>query len=145
VSALAADPCRFLDAESASALGLSPDGEPRSVSTGDRSCWWSASDDSQFLSVIVFPNRDALVDAYRLRKFAIFEPSMVDAFPATRERASVDSTSCTITVGVAAGQGFIATVDDQAAAAGRRPSLACERAQQVAERIVAALPPLAGK
>lgn len=145
VSALAADPCRALAAESAAAFGFAPDGEQRSVSTGDRSCWWTAPDDSQFLSVLVFPNRDALVEAYRLRKFAIFEPSTVDAFPATRERASAASTSCTMTVGVAPGQGFIATVDDQSAAAGRRPSQACERAQQVAERIVAALPPLPGK
>lgn len=145
VGALASDPCQVLDSSSAAALGFSSDGEPRTVGTGDRSCWWTAPDDSQFLSVIVFPQRDALVDAYRLRKFAIFEPSTIGPFPATRERASADSTSCTITVGVSSSQGFVATVDDQAAAAGRRQSEACDRAQQVAERIVAALPPLAGK
>lgn len=142
---LAADPCEALDGDSAGALGLNSTGEVRTVNTGDRSCWWNAPDDSQFLSIIIFPGRDALADAYRLRKFAVFEPSIAGDLPATREQASEESTSCTITVGVAAGQGFVVTVDDQAAAAGRRASQACGRAQLVAERIVAALPPLPGK
>jgi hypothetical protein len=145
VGSLATDPCRALDNPSAREFGFGSPGELRPVSTGDRSCWWTAPDDSQFLSVILFPRRDPLVDAYRLRRFAIFEPLSVGNFPATREQASAESTSCTVTVGVAEGQGFVATVDDQAAASGRRENQACGVAQQVAERIVAALPPLPGK
>ncbi|MEJ2888800.1 DUF3558 domain-containing protein [Actinomycetospora aeridis] len=144
VTVVASDPCRALD-DAVSESGFSSPGEQRTVASGDRSCRWTAPDDSQFASAIIFSGRDVLADAYRLRRFAIFEPSAVAGFPAVREQASAESASCTITVGIQEDQGFIVTLDDQAAASGGLSSQPCARAQEVAERIVAALPPLPGK
>ncbi|MHC1558053.1 DUF3558 family protein [Actinomycetospora sp. C-140] len=139
------DPCRLLDRGAWSRLGFNPTGELRLLSTGERSCWWTAPSDDQFVSVIVSPARDVLVDAYRLRKFAILQPITIGGLPGTREQASADSFSCTVTVGTAVGQGLIATYDDQAAASGRHAVRACPQAEAVATEIVGSLAVPPGK
>jgi hypothetical protein len=89
-------------------------------------------------------DRDILVDTYRTRQFAIFLPASIGGLPATVEQTSSDSISCNVTVGTAQGQGFLVIYDGVFNARGQ-PDDPCEKAEQIAERIVAALPPVPGK
>jgi len=85
------------------------------------------------------------VDTYRVRQFALFAPITVAGLPGTREQASAGSLSCAITVGTAEGQGFIMNFDQGSLASGGQAGDPCGEGQRVAERIVAALPPLTVK
>lgn len=140
VRAAAIDPCGSLLAPSDwQKLGFSPNGSPRTVASGDQSCRWVGPQDERLVSVIVSPNRDVLVDSYRLRRFAIFEPIALGESPAVREQTSADSSSCTVTVGTAVGQGLIATYDERSpAAVVNNPP--CESLQRIVARILENLP-----
>lgn len=110
--------------------------------TGERVCDRGGPARERDLSFIVIPARDVLVDTYRTRQFALFSPATVGGLPATIEQSSEGSISCTVTVGTAQDQGFILNQDEYGQG---EPADPCGRALQVAERIVAALPPLPGK
>lgn len=139
-------PCEnLLSSAEWEALGFSPAGTSRITATGERSCRWVGPSDERFISVIAFPDRDPLVMRYTARQFSVFQPSSTGGLPSTREQASQESFSCTLTVGTAEGQGFVVTYDDRTLGRDQRPGGPCARAQEIAERIVAALPPLPGK
>ncbi|MEJ2862778.1 DUF3558 domain-containing protein [Actinomycetospora flava] len=143
VRSYGADPCAGpLTASDWESLGLTRSGSVKTLMTGERLCDRGGPNRERDVSFIVIPARDVLVDTYRTRQFALFRPTTVGGLPATVEQSSEDSISCTITVGTAQDQGFV--VDQNEYGQGQ-PDDPCGRAQQVAERIVAALPPLPGK
>jgi hypothetical protein len=125
-------------------LGFDGPGRPTRLATGANSCTWEDYGSEQALSLTIYPGRDILVDTYRTRLFAIFMPFEVDRLPAVAERSSTDATACTLTVGTAPDQGFVATYTQLEVAAGERPDDPCGRGKRIVERIVAALPPLPG-
>ena len=137
------DPCSGpLSEDDWSVLGFAPAGRPATAATGERYCNRGGPNRARDLSFIVIPARDVLVDTYRTRQFALFTPATVGGLPATVEQSSEGSISCTVTVGTAQDQGFILNHNEYAQG---QPDNPCGRALQVAERIVAALPPLPGK
>jgi hypothetical protein len=125
-------------------LGFAGPGELRTLMVGEQSCVRRGASADRRMALIVAPTRDVLVDTYRVRQFALFRPSTVDGLPATVEQASAESTSCSVTVGTAEGQGFIVNYSEYELGPDGRPDDPCGKGQRVAERIVAALPPLAG-
>jgi hypothetical protein len=139
VSTFAADPCQeLLTRSDLTHFRLSPAASAKTLATGDRACDWRSEDSLRYLTVIVVAGRDVLVDTYRTRQFDIFEPAEVSGLPAARERAYLGSITCTVTVGTADGQGFVSDFTGR----GEGANDACGQAQAIAERIVAALPPL---
>lgn len=96
-------------------------------------------------SYVIYPARDILTDTYRVRLFPIFVPTTIAGLPATLEQSTPDSITCTITVGTAENQGFVATYTQLEVPAGERPDDPCGHDQRIVERIIAALPPAGGK
>jgi hypothetical protein len=115
------------------------------LATGDRTCEREGIGDDQAVGIIMVVTSDVLVDTYRTRQFAIFRPTVIASLPATLEQSSPEDVSCTVTVGTADAQGFIADYSDYRFGPDGRPDDPCGHAQQIAERIVAALPPVPGK
>ncbi|WP_337994083.1 DUF3558 domain-containing protein [Actinomycetospora callitridis] len=146
VRSFAADPCRSpLSSGEMQELGFNGTGRLDVLLTGERGCVWDSQDDSQDVTFIVVGTRDVLVDTYRTRQFAIFRPTTIAGLPATLEQSSTDSIGCTITVGTAAGQGFIADYYEGDLGANGQADDPCGRGQRVAERFAASLPPLPAK
>lgn len=140
------DPCSGpLPAVAWEPLGFAAAGRLDVLTTGERACAREGSSGERAVSYIVVPTRDVLVDTYRTRQFALFAATTVGGLPSTIEQSSEGSISCTITVGTAQDQGFVLNYSEYARASNGQPQDPCGRAQQVAERIVAALPPLPGK
>ncbi|GLZ45920.1 hypothetical protein Acsp06_21050 [Actinomycetospora sp. NBRC 106375] len=140
VAPFAADPCSGpLTGARLDALGLSSRGQGRTTVTGERSCDWRSREGGQYVSLIVIPNRDVLVDTYRVRQFPVFEPLTITGLPATREQSSPSSSSCVMTIGTAPQQGYI--VDVSGGASGGP----CDAAQRIAEEVATALPSSDGK
>jgi hypothetical protein len=140
-----ADPCGGpLNGEALRALGLSAAGEPRTTVTGERSCDWRGREGDQYVSLIVVPSRDVLVDTYRVRQYSVFQPTVIAGLPATREQSNPEAVSCLVTVGTADGQGFVTDYTVGAFDDGDAGD-PCRQAQVVAERIVASLKPLPAK
>ena len=136
------DPCRsLLTPAELRELGFDPTGDLATLPTGEMSCDWRGLRRVPHVNVGVAGDRDILVDTYRTRQFTIFRPTSIGGLPATVEQASHDSISCNVTVGTAQGQGFLTIYDGVFNARGQ-PDNPCGKAQQIAERIVAALPPL---
>lgn len=133
------DPCEALAAADLADLRVAPGGRPKTLQTGDRACDWKSEDGARYLTLIIVPDRDVLVDTYRTRQFPIFVPAQIGGLPATSEQSYAGSTTCTVTVGTAAGQGFVSDATDSDAGS------ACRQAERAAQLLVAALPPLAGK
>ncbi|MDD7939278.1 DUF3558 family protein [Actinomycetospora lutea] len=133
------DPCLALTAADLADIGMTANGRPKTLQTGDRACDWRSADGARYLTIIVIADRDVLVDTYRTRQFAVFTPIQVAGLPATSEQSYPDSTTCTVTVGTAIGQGFVSdsTASD--------PRSACEQAERAGQLLVAALPPLPGE
>ncbi|GAA4784125.1 hypothetical protein GCM10023200_17130 [Actinomycetospora chlora] len=130
------DPCGgLLDSADLVAMGLSTRGRPKVLQTGDRGCDWRTTGGDGYLTLIVIPDRDVLVDTYRTRQYPVFQPIQVAGLPATREQSFVGSMTCTVTVGTAIGQGFISDYTGAAS---------CDGAQRAAEHVALALPPLPG-
>ncbi|MHC1558055.1 DUF3558 family protein [Actinomycetospora sp. C-140] len=127
------------------ALGFGESGRPRTLMTGEESCDLEGPANERSASFIVVPGRDVLVDTYRARQFALFRPTTIGGLPATVEQSFRGALTCSVTVGTANGQGFIVNYSEFGAASASSGSDPCARGQQVAERIVAALPPLPGK
>jgi hypothetical protein len=146
VRSFAADPCRGpLSSGEMQELGFDRSGRLDVLATGERGCVWDSPDGSQDVTFIVIEARDVLVDTYRTRQFAVFRPTTIAGLPATLEQSSTDSIGCTITVGTAAGQGFIADYYEGNLGADGQADDPCGRGQRVAERFAASLPPLPGK
>jgi hypothetical protein len=140
------DPCAGpLDAATWESLGFSGSGLRRSLPTREVVCRREGPNRERFASFIVVPGRDVLVDTYRVRQFALFAPTTVGGLPATLEQASPESLSCSVTVGTAEEQGFIVNFDSASIGSSGETQNPCRLGQQVAERIVASLPPLPGK
>jgi hypothetical protein len=140
------DPCAGpLDAAMWESLGFAERGLRRSLPTSEVVCRREGRNRERFVSFIVVPGRDVLVDTYRVRQFALFAPTTVGGLPATREQASPESLSCSVTVGTAEGQGFIVNFDSASIGSRGEAQNPCRLGQQVADRIVAALPPLPAK
>jgi hypothetical protein len=146
VAPFAAAPCNGpLSTADLRDVGLATAGRPTRLVTGVNSCTWENYETEQAVSLVVYPSRDILVDTYRTRLFALFAPVVVQGLPAVREQSNADATACTITVGTAEGQGFVATYTQLEVAAGERPDDPCGRGQRIVEQIVAKLPPAPGR
>jgi hypothetical protein len=142
----AADPCAGpLRPSDWQSLGFVQTGAPGTLATGERSCAWEGPRTERYAALVVVPGRDVLVDTYRVRQFSIFHATEVGALPATVEQSAPNDVSCTITVGTAEGQGFVVNYSEYDSGSAGRPDDPCGRGQAVAERIVAALPPLPAK
>ncbi|GLZ45918.1 hypothetical protein Acsp06_21030 [Actinomycetospora sp. NBRC 106375] len=140
----ATDPCSGpLTSPDWSGLGFSSEGDLRTLMVGEQSCVRQGTGNRSRVALIVVPARDVLVDTYRARQFAIFRPTVIGGLPATFEQSSSDSLTCSTTVGTADQQGFI--VNFSAYAGAGDAGTPCIGGQRIAERIVAALPPLPGK
>jgi hypothetical protein len=126
-------------------MGLDAAGRARSLPTGESSCRFEARDRQRFASFIIVTERDVLADTYRVRQFSLFAPIAVGGLPGTREQAAASSLSCAITVGTAVRQGFIVNFDDGSLGPVGQPDDPCGQGLEIAERIVAALPPLPAK
>lgn len=143
VRPFAEDPCRGPLAPSDwRLLGYAAAGRTETLPTGEQSCTWEAPDGSQDVTIIVVASRDVLVDTYRARQFPIFRPTVIEGLPATLEQSSAESIGCTITVGTAEGQGFIADYYEGNLGPEGRAEDPCARGQQAAARVASALPPL---
>ncbi|GAA4783635.1 hypothetical protein GCM10023200_16390 [Actinomycetospora chlora] len=139
---MANNPCEGpLTRQELRTLGITVDGEPRSVPSGARACTWTDRNTLNEFSNVVYPARDILVDTYRVRLFPVFDATTIGGLPATIEQSTQDSITCTITVGTDAGQGFVATYTQLEVPAGQRPDDPCGRGQRIVEEIVAKLPP----
>lgn len=141
VAAFATDPCNgLLTRAQLGALGIEGAGRPSTVeSSGERSCEWGGGSERQALDVVIVLGRDVLVDTYRVRLFAVFEPAEIAGLPAVREQSYVGSLSCTITVGTADGQGLVANYSELDGGQAEDP---CGRGQGAVEQMIANLPPL---
>jgi hypothetical protein len=145
VRSLSADPCRsILTPPQWRALGFDPTGEPVTLPTGEGSCEWRGPDREPYVNVGVAARRDILVDTYRVRQFRVFRPASIGGLPAVVEKTAENSFSCNVTVGTAEGQGFLAIYDGSLGSDGQADD-PCRQAQDIAQRIVASLPPLPGK
>ncbi|MDD7939363.1 DUF3558 domain-containing protein [Actinomycetospora lutea] len=141
VTGFTTDPCNALLTEAQlGALGFDDVGRTSAVeSTGEPSCEWGGRNSRQALDVVVVSRRDVLVDTYRVRLFAVFEPVEIGGLPAVREQSYMGSISCTITVGTADGQGLVTNYSELDGGQADDP---CGRGQRAAEQMVANLPPL---
>lgn len=144
VRPLSADPCAAITPTQLRTLGFEPAGERVTLPTGEASCEWRGPTGSPYTNVGVATARDILVDTYRVRQFSIFRPTTIDDLPAVVEQTDATSISCNVTVGTAQNQGFLVIYDGTFSPAGQ-PDDPCGHAQQIAERVVAALPPLPAK
>ncbi|WP_423716945.1 DUF3558 family protein [Actinomycetospora cinnamomea] len=145
VRSFADDPCSGpIISDNWPGLGFSASGEQRTLTTGERSCVRQGPERQRRLSFIVVPSRDVLVDAYRVRQFALFRPSAVGGLPAAVEQSSLDSLSCSVTVGTAEGQGFVLNYSEYSARSNDAVD-PCSAGRRVAEHIVAGLPLLSEK
>lgn len=133
------DPCQAFTPSELAEMGLSSGGRPKTLQTGSRACDWRSGDGGQYLTIILVPDRDVLADTYRTRQFPIFVPFQVAGLPAVSEQSYAGSTTCTVTVGTASGQGFVAD------STGSDSSTACRQAERAAQLLVAGLAPLPGK
>lgn len=120
-------------------LGFSSQGGVEILGTGEKLCDRQGPSNERAVSLIVTPARDVLVDTYRVRQFALFRSMTIGGLPATIEQSSSDSVSCSVTVGTAEGQGFIVNYSEYESSSGASGA-PCVRGQQVAERVVGALP-----
>ncbi|GAA4884666.1 DUF3558 domain-containing protein [Actinomycetospora straminea] len=144
VRPLSADPCAAITAAQLRALGFEPAGERVTLPTGEASCEWRGPAGSPYTNVGVATARDILVDTYRVRQFSIFRPTTIDDLPAVVEQTNATSISCNVTVGTAQNQGFLVIYDGTFKPDGQ-PNDPCGQAQQIAQRVVAALPMLPAK
>ncbi|MDD7968568.1 DUF3558 domain-containing protein [Actinomycetospora lemnae] len=140
------DPCTGpLTAPDWDTMGISSIGVAETAPTGDRWCVRRGSTGDRSVSLTVVAARDVLVDTYRVRQFPLFREVVIGGLPAAVEQSSPDSVSCSVTVGTAQDQGFIVDYSEYEFRPDGRPDDPCGRAQRVAERVVAALPPLPAK
>ena len=144
VRSLSTDPCAALASSEWQELGFQSEGTFVTLPTGERSCEWRGPGGSPYVNLGIAADRDILVDTYRVRQLAVFRPAMITGLPATIEQTTNESISCNVTVGTAQDQGFLIIYDADLGIDGR-PADPCGRAWDIAERIVAALPPLPGK
>ena len=136
------DPCRrLLTNEQLLSLDLPPSSAKSASTVGIPDCTWTAGNE-RIVTVSVWLGRDLLINTYRVRLFDVFEPTSVGPLPAVVQKSSPDAIACTVSTGVADGQGFETTWTELARASGRSTADPCERAKAVAETVVGNLPPL---
>jgi hypothetical protein len=133
-----ASPCRtlFSDSELTSLEATDPS---EKQFMGARGCAWTVYGTGK-LSVDVHANRDLLADAYRTRLDPIFVQSVVEGFPAVRQKTGRGQLNiCTVTTGVASH----AALDILWVASGdpRPGNDACEFAEQATALVIRKLPP----
>ena len=144
VRGFAADPCRVLSSAALAQLGVQSPGQRQALASGESACAWKSADETERFGITVAANSDPLVDAYRSRQSPIFVPLDVAGLPGVSEVGATDAIICDLSVGTADGQGFVIDYTDPGRLAGG-VSDPCGKAQRVAERVVAALPPLSAK
>lgn len=141
--ALSNDPCRLLlSSAQLRGLGYRRAGELQVLITGYRACNWEDRTTKQTLTLVPYPNRNLLADAYRTRLFVIFQPTTIANMPAVREQSDPGSNVCTITVGISNDQGLELTYIQLEVAAGEVPDDPCGRGERIAEVVIGNLPPL---
>ncbi|MEJ2888798.1 DUF3558 family protein [Actinomycetospora aeridis] len=146
VRPFAGDPCAGpLSSGEWDELGFAGSAQRRTLAVGENSCAREGPGRQRYAALIVAGSRDVLVETYRTRLFPIFRSVDVGGLPAVVEQNSEQSVSCTVSVGTAEDQGFVLNYSEYELGPDGRPNDPCGRAQRVAMRIVAALPPLPGK
>lgn len=140
VRSFGASPCTGPWAGTVVALGFPATGRQSQLETRYQACEWDAG--GEILGLVVYPDEDILVDSYRARLLPIFVPTTIAGLPAVIEQSSSNALTCTATIGTASGQGLAL---DYTRLSTRSTVAPCARAQQIAERIVATLPPLSSK
>jgi hypothetical protein len=116
---------------------ISGSGRPRTYAGVEECSWVSRGDDRLRIGVVT--TRDLLADTYRSTHTPIFEPTVVDGYPAVRQRTSLSYNTCDVTVGLG-GQQALET--DWTGSAPASPSLdPCARAEQAIALIISKLPP----
>jgi hypothetical protein len=135
-------PCAVLDEGQLRALQLQPPGRLDPLPGGPPACVWEGPGFSQEISVALLPNRDYLVDTYRVRaNYRVFEPVTIAGLPAVAQQTSPQALTCTVTTGIAVGQ----AVDVTATEYGAQPDPPCETARRVSEVVIGNLPEQAPK
>ncbi len=101
LTAVSASPCRSL-LSSAELRGLGATGLPKEDEyLGRKGCTWSVGPLQRF-SISVYDDRDLLADTYRAHLDPVFIPSVVEGFPAVRQKTGRGELNiCTVTTGVA--------------------------------------------
>ena len=136
-TAQANQPCGVLTEDQLRTFGLEPAGRLDPLPGGPPACVWEGPGFTQEVSVAVLPNRDFLVDTYRSRgMYQYFEPITIAGLPATAQQTTRGALTCTVTTGIALGQGL----DVSATEYGADPDPPCETARQVSEAVAANLP-----
>lgn len=107
--------------------------------SGTANCTWSARQRDRLVTVAAYAHRDFLVDAYRNRPFPIFVPTTVSELPAAIQQSSPSAVTCTVTTGVAEGQGLDVSVGQFSGGDSARRS--CEEALAVSAAVISNLPP----
>jgi hypothetical protein len=132
-------PCTtLLSGRELAALDIDQRGRSRSYFTISECAWTTRSDDR--LRVGVDITRNLLVDSYRALRPALFVPVEIEGAPAVRQRLSLGTNTCNVTVALAANQSL--EVDWT----GHRPPSAvedpCAKAEEAIALVVRKLPPL---
>jgi hypothetical protein len=135
---VAAAPCRtLLSASEIAELNAVQANEKEFL--GAKGCTWTVRG-TEKLSIVVYANRDYLVDTYRARSDPIFVPTEVEGFPSVRQKTGRGQLNiCTVTTGLsdraALDTVWVATGDP------RPGNDACEFAEQATALVIRKLPP----
>ena len=117
-----------------------PPGRLDPLPGGPPACVWEDSAFTQQISVAFLPNRDYLVDTYRVRAmYRVFEPVTIAGLPAVAQKTTPETLTCTVTIGIAIGQ----AVDVNAKRSRRRSRCAltaCDKAVRTSELVLTNLP-----
>lgn len=131
--------CELLTVEQKQSVGIDP-GDDEQIRPGeDRGCIWTTSDGEGVLSAVGVQNPPVGLDGlYRVRdEYPVFEPGQIAGRPIVRaDLVDTDDRDCRIFIGVA---------DDQMIQASAKfafqPGRGCEVAREMAEAMIANLPP----
>jgi hypothetical protein len=108
---------------------------------GAPGCVWDNKAHTREIGVYVEIGKEVLRNAYAQRStFPIFEVTQVSGYPAVRTKDLADGTSCTFRVAAADGQTFV--IDFTSLRQGLEEP--CGPARELAEAVLANLPPVKG-
>ncbi len=103
----------------------------------DECAWVSGSDDRLRIGVVT--TRDLLADTYRSAHTPIFEPTVIEGYPAVRQQTSQRYNTCDVTAGLGDHQ---ALETDWTGAAPASPAVdPCARAEEAIALVIRKLPP----
>jgi hypothetical protein len=135
--AQATQPCGVLSETQLRSLALEPSGRLDPLPGGPPACVWEGPGFTQEISVALLPDRDYLVDTYRVRNnYRVFEPMVIAGLPAVAQQTTAEALTCTVTTGIALGQ----AVDVTATEYGAAPDPPCRTAAQVTQSVLGNLP-----